>query len=141
VLGRRLIERGETFLGRTLIHNGFKHDASKFLGSEWDYMRSTNTKKMTKEQKLGLKISVSDHNHSNEHHPEFWDGIKNMPDVFLAECVCDWKARSGEFGTSLYDWVHGEAMTRFGFDSDDEVYSKIIRFIEILCNKPFEEMK
>ena len=141
VLGRRLMERGETFLGRTLIQNGFKHDASKFIGSEWDYMKSTNIKKMTKEQKLGLKISISDHNRSNEHHPEYWGHIKNVRDVFLAEMVCDWKARSGEFGTSLYDWVNEEAMKRFEFKKDDEVYKKIKYFIEILCNKTFEEIK
>lgn len=141
LLGKRLIERNEPYLGRMLIYNGFQHDVSKFIGSEWDYMTLTNVKKLNKEQKLGLKISISDHCRSNDHHPEYWGKIQDMSDVAICECVCDWKARSSEFGTSLNDWIHEEAMKRFNFDKDDEVYSKIIKYVEILCDTKFEEIK
>jgi hypothetical protein len=140
VLGKRLIENGEEFLGRTLIHNGFQHDASKFIGSEWDYMRLPYKKKLTAKEKQGLEISVSDHNRSNLHHPEYWNGIQNMPDVYIAEMVCDWKARSSEFGTSLLDWITDQAAERFNFSMRDEVGLKIIKFVEMLTNKPFEKI-
>ena len=141
ILGKRLMDEGEAFLGRMLIHNGFQHDVSKFLGSEWEHMKFVDVKKLNKEQKICLKLAISDHNQSNEHHPEFWGSIKFMPDVYVAEMVCDWKSRSTEFGTSLEDWINEEATKRFEFDKNDEVYKKIMKFVDLLCKPPFTEVK
>ena len=51
-----------------------------------------------------------------------------MPDVYLAEMVCDWASRSAEFGTSLHDWIDGGAMERFGYKKNDKTYKKINSF-------------
>ena len=141
ILGKRLLEEGQPFLGRMLIYNGFQHDVSKFIGSEWEHMKFVDVKKLNKEQKICLKTAIEDHNHSNQHHPEFWESIHKMPEVYLAEMVCDWKARSNEFGTSLEDWVNEQASKRFGFDKNDEVYKKIKYFMDLLCHPPFGEVK
>lgn len=136
LLGERLIMNGEVELGHHLIANGFVHDASKFSGIEWDQLVIGPPTKED-EGKLKLKLAIHHHNSTNSHHPEFWGHIKNMPSVYLAECVSDWKARSEEFGTSLREWIDNDATKRFGFTEKDEVYSEIIKYVDMICQKPF----
>lgn len=141
ILGERLIANGKPFLGRMLIHNGFQHDASKLVGIEWEYLKYTNIKRLNKEKMLNFKASLQQHVTTNKHHPECWGNIHEMPDIFIAEMVCDWKARSEEFGTSLYDWIDEEATKKFNFTKNDDIYKKIMEFVNILCNRPFEQVK
>ena len=63
-----------------------------------------------------------------------------MPDVYLAEFVCDVLARSQEFGTNLREWIDDEATKKFNFTKDDDVYKKIMGYVDILCQKPFENL-
>lgn len=137
LLGKKLMENGEFDLGKMLIVNGFEHDLSKFDGIEWDYLWDDNSDNET------LALAVKTHNKSrrNRHHPECWGGIKKMPRVYLAELVCDWKARASEKGTSLHDWINGDAMERFGYTKTDEVYDQIMYFANILCDKPFKKLE
>ena len=139
LLGEKLILNGEIELGHHLIANGFVHDSSKFFGIEWDYLSVVHSKE--EETKLKLKIAVQHHSQTNAHHPEHWHGIKNMPSVFLAEMVCDIKARSEEFGTNLRDWIDDVATKKYDFTKDDEVYKEIIKYVDLVCQKPFEEIK
>jgi hypothetical protein len=141
LLGERLIENGEIDLGRQLIAHGYEHDCSKFNGIEYDYLSKFELVSKDDETKLGL--AVGHHNRTNKHHPEFWgpakDGsIKKMSRVFIAEMVCDWKARSGEMGLGLVDWVEKEAKKRFAFTKRDSVYAEIMFFVGLLLNKKFE---
>ena len=134
LLGERLINTGKRDMGRLLIANGFIHDNSKFYGVEWDYLNDeTNNPEL-------LKIAVSQHSRTNPHHPEYWGGIELMPSLYIAEMVCDWKARSNEFGTSLQDWIAEDGATRFGYSIDSEIYRKIVFYAEILCDKPFRKI-
>jgi hypothetical protein len=139
LLGEELIEQGEIELGKQTIANGFVHDASKFHGIEWDYM-APGQPTVEEGAKLKLKLAVLHHNRTNSHHPEHWGGIHNMPSVAVAEMVCDWKARSEEFGTSLRDWIENDAVERFGFGEKDPVYKEIMGFVDLLCKKPFEAL-
>lgn len=135
-LGKKLIERGDIDLGRKLIANGTVHDASKFHGIEFEYLSLNNPSEDDK--KVKLKLAVHHHNTTNPHHPEYWaGGIKEMPDVYVAEMVCDWKARSEEFGTSLRDWIDDQATKRFGFIKEDKVYKEIMEYVNLLCQTPF----
>jgi len=138
LLGEKLILKGEVELGHHLIANGFVHDSSKFFGIEWDYLSVVHSKE--EETKLKLKIAVQHHSQTNAHHPEHWHGIKNMPSVFLAEMVADWKARSEEFGTSLREWIDEESTKRFGYTKDDDVYKEIIKYVDLLCQTSFENL-
>lgn len=139
LLGEKLVERGDIAVGHKLIANGYVHDASKFHGIEFEYLSLNNpTEEGTK---LKLKLAVHHHNTTNPHHPEYWSGgVAEMPDVYLAEMVCDWKARSEEFGTSLRDWIDETATKRYGFAKDDKVYKEITGFVDLLCAKPFENV-
>jgi len=139
LLGEKLIGRGEIDLGHKLIANGHVHDASKFHGIEWDHMAPGKPAE-EESAKLKLKLAVMHHNRTNSHHPEYWNGIKNMPRIAIAEMVCDWKARSEEFGTSLRDWIENQATKRFEFTKDDSVYKEINEFVDLLCPNPFENV-
>jgi len=136
-LGKKLIEKGRIDLGHKLIANGYIHDASKFHGIEFEYL-SLTTPGVEEDKTLKLKLAVHHHNTTNPHHPEFWaGGIKEMPDVYVAEMVADWKARSEEFGTSLRDWIEGTATKRFDFTKEDKVYKEIMEYVGLLCQTPF----
>lgn len=139
ILGEKLIGRGEIELGRQLIANGYIHDASKFHGIEFEYMAGVHDD--GEQGKLKLKLAIHHHNTTNKHHPEAWSGgIKDMPDVYLAEFCCDVKARSEEFGTSLRQWINDEATKRWNFTQNDEVYKKITEYVNLLCDQPFENL-
>jgi hypothetical protein len=139
-LGKKLIESGRIDLGHKLIANGYVHDASKFGGIEFEYL-SLTTNGAEEDKKLKLKLAIHHHNTTNPHHPEYWaGGIKEMPDVYVAEMVADWKARSEEFGTSLRDWIEESATKRFGFTKEDNVYKEIMGFVDLLCQPPFENL-
>ena len=136
ILGTKLIQSGEIELGKKLIANGFVHDVSKFYGIEFENISSAGQGK--EENKLKLKMAIHQHNCTNFHHPEAWSGgIKSMPDVYLCEMCADWKSRSEEFGTSLRDWINEIALRKWEFTKDDEVYKKIMKYIDLLCEKPF----
>jgi len=141
LLGEKLIMSGEIELGKQLIANGFVHDASKFHGIEFEFM-SPGVNVEADGAKLKLKLAIQQHNSTNKHHPESWSGgIDDMPEVFLAEFVCDIKARSEEFGTSLREWIDVSATKKWSFSKESDVYKKIMKFVDLLCDKPFEQIK
>ena len=142
LLGKKLIQQGHIDLGVNLIRNGFLHDSSKFVGIEWENMAPVGMSAQESAAKLKLKMAIHHHNSTNLHHPEAWTmGIKGMPLLYLAEFVCDVKARSEEFGTSLRDWIDDSATKRWGFTKTDEVYKKIMDYIGLVCEAPFSQIK
>ena len=140
LLGEKLIANGEIVIGKQLIANGFVHDASKFHGIEFDFLPPGQP---TEESaKLKMKLAIQQHRKTNLHHPEAWPGgIKNMPETYLAEFCCDIKARSEEFGTDLRNWIDESATQKYKFKKEDFVYKKIMGYIDLICPRPFEEIK
>lgn len=136
LLGNRLIKQGDEVVGRELIARGYRHDNSKFTGIEWDYLHQG-----VKVDPKFLELAIIEHQSSNDHHPEFWGGINEMPDVALAEMVCDWLARSQEFGSSLKDWIEDEALEKYSFTKKSNVYRTIKKFVDILLENSFVKNK
>lgn len=130
-LGYKLIEIGETKLGRDLIANGLIHDNSKLKGIEFDALFSGSE---------SLKEAATHHSSTNPHHPEFWSSIHEMPDLYIAEMVCDCKARSSEFGTDIRIWFEKEAPLRYGYSTTDLIYVKIMKYLNLLVYKPFKKI-
>lgn len=130
-LGYKLIEIGENKLGRDLIANGLIHDNSKLKGIEFDVLFSNSEL---------LKEAVNHHSSINPHHPEFWGSIHKMPDLYLAEMVCDCKARSSEFGTDIRNWFESEAALKYGYNTNDVVYDTIMKYLNLLVYKPFKKI-
>jgi hypothetical protein len=132
LLGTKLLELGEVELGKELIANVYSHDNSKFFEQEWNHLWPDDPK---------LKDAVGIHQLNNKHHPEYWNGIKNMPRLYLAEMMCDIKARSSEFGTSVLDWLQVTAPKKYDFSLEDQVYKDCLYFINLLCDAPFKTVK
>jgi len=124
-------EDGKDFdLAKRLVAHGFMHDTSKLTTTiEWNHLTESD---MDDDM---LDVAIREHNESNMHHPESWDGIKNMPIVYVAEMVCDWKARSSELGTDLKEWIDTRATKRWGFTKRDKVYKEIMRFVNLLIER------
>ncbi len=133
LLAERLLEQEKQNLARALLANGMLHDNSKFRGVEWDYL-SEAAKTKAPDQ---FKAAVLQHQVTNPHHPEYWGGIDSMPSVYIAEMVCDWKARSGEFGTDLRDWVKDKAVRRWNFTTQGRVYKEIKEYLDLLLDPRF----
>ena len=127
-LGIRFIKKGEIELGRNLIANGQIHDNSKFKGIEFDHLFYSDPL---------LPEVVKHHQSVNPHHPEYWGSIKEMPTVYLAEMVCDWYARSSEFGTGLREWVDNKATEKFSFTKEDDIYKEIQDILNLLLDPNF----
>lgn len=132
LLGKRLMAQGRQEFGRILIARGFEHDVSKFSGIEWDYLHAGRD--VPKEQ---LELAVRQHTRTNSHHPEYWGGLENMPEIAVAEMVCDWYARGQEFGTGLREWITTQAIERFQIDTAGEQYGWIQKFVALLLEDHF----
>lgn len=134
VLAEKFYENGNEELAAYLVANGMKHDNSKFFGLEWKYLNQESIETDIE----NFKKAATKHINSNLHHPEAWGtGVKAMPDIYLAEMVCDWCARSKEFGNNIYDWVDSVAYQRFNLGDDKEKYVQIMEYIDIITKIPF----
>ena len=127
-VGMKMIYSGDVEMGRQLIHNGHIHDASKFTGIEFEHLFRGDEL---------LPEAVKHHSSTNPHHPEFWGGIRKMPEVYLAEMVCDCAARASEFGSDVRLWFSGVASKKYNYNSEDEVYFLIEKYLDMLLEKPF----
>jgi hypothetical protein len=113
-----------------LIRLGRIHDASKFEKFEFDHLHSESTLFLD-----ALKL----HHKNNPHHPEHWSGgIHEMPKIYLAEMVCDCKARGEEFGTSTRLWFHEHATQKYKFSMTDDCGIHIENFMNLLMPEPFD---
>ena len=127
-LGIKLIKAGRFEFGRDLIANGQLHDNSKLRGIEFDRL-------FAGEQLL--PEAIKHHRSVNLHHPEYWGTIHDMPEIYLAEMVCDCTARSAEFGTDIRLWFSHEGTARYNFSMTDSVGVRITNFLDILLGKTF----
>ncbi len=133
-LGEKLIEEGEKDVGIRLIANGLIHDNSKFYGVEWDYLDEYHLENHPALFKLAAKQHVT----MNLHHPEAWDSIHDMSRLYICEMVCDWSARSSEFGNSISDWVKDKATTKYKMTVQSKTYKEIKDLLEILLDPAFK---
>ena len=135
LLGKRLMESGRKDFGRLLIARCYKHDVSKFYGIEWRYLHAG--KDVPKED---LQRAIQQHQETNSHHPEHHGGFENMGEMDVAEMVCDWYARSQEFGTGLRDWIKNTAIDRFHIDTESEQYVWVEKFVEMMLEDSFAKV-
>ena len=127
-LGMKLIMMNELELGRNLIAHGQIHDNSKLSGIEFEHLFAGDAI---------LGDVIKHHAQINPHHPEHWGSIQKMPEVYVAEMVCDCIARSSEFGTDVRVWFRERATTKYGFSMDDAVGTMITKYIDLVLEKPF----
>lgn len=129
-IGLKLISSGEIEIGRMLISNGQIHDNSKLSGIEFEHLFVGDPL---------LPEVASHHAKTNPHHPEFWGSIHKMPEVYIAEMVCDCAARGSEFGTDVRKWFSDVSTVKYGFSMDDPCGILIQKYLDLLLTKPFKQ--
>lgn len=132
LLAERLFDIGDSSTARIIVQKTLGHDASKFVGIEWKHLR------VGQENTEEFKIALNQHQLTNDHHPEYWEGIRQMPRISIAEMTCDWYARSIEFGTDLRNWVKGPACQKYEITTNTKCYKQIKQFVDILLDAPFK---
>ncbi len=133
-LGDKLTEEGECDLGLQLMANAHLHDNSKFRGIEWDFLHEECKNKH--EHGLAFLLALNHHRCTNLHHPEAWSGgIHGMPQVYLAEMVCDWFARSNEFDNKVEDWIKNKATLKYNMEVGDKTYRQIECYMKMLLQE------
>lgn len=129
------LENDNEKMALDILRRAFVHDYSKLSSKEFnsflvfeDYNNSLRDASVLykKEEEVFLK----EHWKNNKHHPEYWDNPSKMQEIDIVEMVCDWHARSVEYGTDLKEFVKTRQHNRFQFS--DEMYEKINKYIEIL---------
>lgn len=133
LLGKRLIERGEIEFGVQLIIHGRIHDLSKFDLYERTYLIGNDDQE-------SLKMAVFKHRAANKHHAEFWGEVDSVPRIYLAEMVCDFKARSSEQGTNLKDFIK-EQIEKWGVSTSGKTYKTIKEFVDLLVDNSFVKLE
>ena len=85
------------------IH-AFTHDLSKFLPSEFiPYAQYFYGDKMAYQGKFNKAVNL--HYKRNKHHWQHWVG-RIMPQQYVQQMVCDWKAMSNIFGDTVRDYYN-----------------------------------
>jgi hypothetical protein len=133
-LTKKLLKKGDIIFARRLIASSMSHDVSKFHGIEYSNLIKADTSEL-------LKYAVDHHQQTNKHHPEFWGGVEYMPRLAMAEMVCDWYARSNEFGTDLRQWIKEEALAKYNISPQGKVYKVIKEFVDLLLEPAFVQIK
>ena len=132
LLAGKLADKGGIELARGLLKNSFLHDNSKFSGIEWQFLTDPSTT-----NRAGLKYAIEHHQRTNPHHPEYWQGIQQMPLIYRYEMVADVVARGSEMATSSRDYINLIMPKRYGFSKEGDIHKELIGILDLLCPKPF----
>lgn len=113
-----------------------RHDISKFEGEEIaKFTKLDNSRQSMIDSNETLsedtKKIIETHWKNNRHHPEHFKTHDDMTEIDIMEMVCDWHARSKQFGTDFLSFVKTRQENRFHFD--EELFQKIYRYCEILA--------
>lgn len=124
----RMAEKVPIAFGELLIKNSFVHDNSKFAGIERYYLNEK-----TKQETLHLfQEALAHHHQHNPHHPEYWPSIHHMPNLYIAEMVCDCVARSQELCDSAETWFFTIMPKKYHFGQDDNIHKQLEYFFGLL---------
>lgn len=124
-LGKLLISENDP-MGIRLIELGYCHDNSKFIGIEFEHLWYGSP---------FFLEALETHQLNNKHHPEYWGGINLMPELYIAEMVCDCWARAQEFGTDIRDWFFNTA--KYKYDINEDTMQKIEYYLNLALTPKF----
>jgi len=128
------------------------HDELKFLNPELIPYIDLTMENLKKEispnyvRNINASPSILHHVINSSHHPEFYhptkDSLKelgvekinalSMPDFFIAEMICDWKAMSQELNTNIYVWIKTNVGKRWLFSEKQQ--ELIMQYAKLLDN-------
>lgn len=133
-LSKKLIKQGRHDIGIKLVELAYIHDISKFHDIEFFYLN--NTTKNTKPEMFDL--AHQEHVRDNMHHPEYWSGFANMPEIYIAELACDFLARSQEFGSDVIEWINKIAVEKYEINKEGSQYKWLMFYINLLLEDSFK---
>lgn len=122
---------------KKLMEKAVSHDISKISCD--DELRALsmiiNDKTTLKDSKCSLSKLKEDSIHlhwkHNRHHPEFFETPEDMERIDMMEMVCDWYARSLQYGTNFLEFVKDKQETRFKFPT--WMFAEIWHYCEVLA--------
>ena len=121
-----------------LMKRAIVHDNSKILNKD-EFRALTNIvydrsslKSANSQLSMFRQDSIELHWRHNSHHPEHYDNYDNMSHIDRLEMVCDWMARSLQYGSNLIEFVEIRQNERFHFSK--AMYDEIIHYCEILVS-------
>lgn len=137
-LSRYFLRLGEKEKAIEIVKRGWKHDNSKFKEDELKCLaKISDGQKAMRHAGAQLPPEMKDylklHYERNSHHPEHWEDVSQMPEMDLCEMVCDWHARSVQFGTDLIKFAKVRQEIRFHFPP--EMFQKILELCEVLVSE------
>lgn len=97
-----------------------QHDASKFSADEragqalicYHY---ANNLRPSEDDMVIMNDAWMHHKSVNDHHPEFFEDIHEMPLLALAHMAADWAAMTDELGGSLLEWYDKTVPAKYDF--------------------------
>lgn len=135
LLFKYLVENNKLQLGIDLLKRGATHDNSKFEASEFSGLAKilkgkdcfTNADyKLTPDE---IK-AIENHWKKNRHHPEYFSYSSEMSELDMIEMVCDWFARSRQYGTEFIPFVIERQKNRFHFE--DKQFQFILEYCYLI---------
>lgn len=145
LMANYLLDSNKITLATELLKRGCEHDNSKFDTVEFRKLSQilkgrecfTNAAtQLTPEEAKAIK----EHWKKNRHHPEYFDTFSEMSELDMLEMVCDWFARSLQYGTDFIPFIEERQLNRFHFEQKQ--FDKILKYCRILedCyNKQLKE--
>ena len=135
IMAKYLMSKGKIELGTQLLSRGCEHDNSKFDPEEFrklsQILKSNRCftdadVKLTPAEKKAIKY----HWEHNRHHPEYFDSFEEMTELDILEMVCDWFARSIQYGTDFIPFIEERQENRFQFEQKQ--YTKIHKYCVLI---------
>lgn len=124
--------------GFALLKRAQVHDNQKFCTAEINSLQKlAGTNDNMTNQKYTMtesdKECIALHWKNNRHHPEHFDNVDEMTELDIMEMVCDWFARSEQYGTDFMDFVITRQNNRFHFP--DGMFNRILKYCDVLMSK------
>lgn len=123
-------------LGISILRRGAFHDNSKFDADEFASLSRILTDdrqgfrdatvQLTPEQSKAIESHWS----KNTHHPEYYEDHNDMSELDIIEMVCDWYARSKQYGTEFIPFIVERQKNRFKFSK--EKFDSILNYCKLL---------
>lgn len=145
LISRYLLSKRRIELATKLMSRGCEHDNSKFEPEEFRRMAQIlNGRQCFTDANVQLSPeevkAIKHHWEGNRHHPEFFDNSDDMTELDVIEMVCDWFARSIQYGTDFIPFVKERQENRFKFSK--KKFAEVMKWCELivqLYNEDFDE--
>lgn len=135
LMAQYFMSNGKIELGTQLLKRGCEHDNSKFDKEEFrklsQILKSNRCftdadAQLTPTERKAIEY----HWEHNRHHPEYFSDYAEMSELDMLEMVCDWFARSLQYGTDFLPFVEERQANRFHFEGKQ--YAKIHKYCVLI---------